>query len=200
MLATLGGDNAASLDTGMRVLQGAWDSAPDLPDIAAGILIERLRDEEHRPLSERARLLHALGLVPCRRAAEYLVDLAQRESGELQKLPVHRWLLLRAGNTGAEGQAVLMERLPLESDPVRRLDYLEALSARGGDAVRELLFALLEDPGTQPYEAVYAADRLARVGPTREVLPALKRAALRMQDYSARTALNCILWNWYPAP
>ncbi len=199
-LAALDGDTAAALDGSLRVLRAGWDDDPELADRAAALLVERAEALAHRPLSERGPLLHALGLVPRREAARFLVELARVETGELQNLPVHRWLLLRAGNAGGEGQEYLLEQLDVETDPVRRLDLIEAGSARGGEAARTRLLALLEDPETNPFEAVYAAERLARIGPTEQVLPALKRAALRMQDYTARTALNCLLWNWYPAP
>jgi hypothetical protein len=59
---------------------------------------------------------------------------------------------------------------------------------------------LIERDQLAPYELLYAAERLVRIGPAAVVAPALKRATLRTDQDDVRRALQCLLWSSYPGP
>lgn len=200
LLGLLRHTDHGELERALGVLRERWDEEPRLADRALAELLARHAGEAHRPLAERARLLHAIGLVPRVEAAAFLADLARTAEGELQGVRAHRWLVLRAGNAGPDAQRLLADRYEAESDAVRRLDLLEAFSAGAGEVARERLVALLDEERARPAEAPYAADRLVRLGPGRDVAPLLKRVALRTGEPTVQRALQCLLWTWYPAP
>jgi hypothetical protein len=189
-----------SLDAACRILLPLWERDPAQAQRSFELLRANDAEIDHRPLSERGRILATIGRVPLRAAAEYLAQVASASTGTLQDMSSFRWVLLRAGNTGPEGQAFLAEGFRKETDRMRRIDWLEALSAAGGDTAREELLAIAEDGSTAPLELVYAADRLVRIGPVQAVAPVLKRCALRCENPIAARALQCILWTWYPGP
>ena len=105
--------------------------------------------------------------------------------------------MLQAANTGIPGRRRLAELLPGETDPVRRIDLLWAISSRRDDLTREVLMGVVEDPSTDPYEVLFCAQRLANTGPMTTVAPLLKRVTLTVVDPVVRPALECLLWRWY---
>ena len=107
---------------------------------------------------------------------------------------------MQIGNIGEPSHELLLELLRTEDDVARRLDYLEGISMRGGDQAREILLEYVDGERATPYEVLYAAERLVRIGPARLVAPALKRATLRVEQEDVRGALQCLLWASYPGP
>ena len=197
----LGEADGAGVREAMQVLgQRLW-SDPELARRAYTVLAEVLADLRHRPVEERALVLSSLGRLPLAASAERLLALVDGCAGEsIQGLRAPHWLTLQAGNVGEAAHGLLLERLAGERDPVRRLDLLEALSLRGGTAARDRLLALVDGEVLGPYELLYVADRLVRIGPTAAVAPVLKRATLRVQKDDVRRALQGLLWRSYPAP
>jgi len=197
-LAELAGDGPPQ--EAMEVLRWAFAAAPPVAERAHEVLEERLARESHRALSQRVPLLSALGQVPLERAAELLLELSDDAEGVIQGQPARRWLTVQAGNTGDAAHPELLERLAAEPDPARRVDYLDALSTRGGASAREALLEFVQSERATPYEILFAASRLVRIGPTAQVAPVLKRATLRVSQDDVRRALQCLLWMWYPGP
>ena len=48
-----------------------------------------------------------------------------------------------------------------------------------------------------PYEALFAGERLARNGPVQIVAPVLKRVSLRITRSRVRAAFDAMLWRWF---
>ena len=145
----------------------------------------------------RTPFYQSIGQLPSAAAATYLLGRADIESGLIDGLEAHRWVSLQAGNTGSNGRAVLVEAWRAESDPVRRLDYLDALFSGRDDAVRALLGEAATRADITPFEVLVAADYLTRIGPAAECAPLLKRVALRCEEAEVRRALQCLMWRFY---
>ncbi len=164
-------------------------------------LQERHRLEEHRPVQQRTATFKAIGLLPLREAAVFLRTLGVAAEGQrIESLRAHEWLMIQGANTGQEGRRFLYEELPREDDPLRRLDLLDAVGSNRDELARSALLAFVEDGARTPYERLFGASLAAKVGPSWEVAPRLKRACYGMQDASeieARVALQCLLWFWY---
>lgn len=165
-------------------------------------LDERFQAESHLPWTERLVTLQAISQVRTESAARYLATLGDElDEAGIQGLRGHRWLCFQIGNTGAAGRVVVEELLAEETDPLRRLDLIEAMANDRADEARPSIHAALlpivDDESLHPLERLYAADRLVRVGPMAVVAPRLKRACLRLRDERARVAMQCLLWKWY---
>lgn len=194
-LALLDGDRFAMQDT-MLVLSRAMQRHPEL----AGRVFDKLRSVDeanaHRPIAERLATLQGIGQVPQVEAAQYLWDLAQEAQGELQGLRAHRWLTTQASNTSDAGRAWLGAKLALETDFSRRLDLIWAAASQRTEGSRAFLMEFLEgDP--EAHEALFAAERLAQMGPATRVAPLLKRVGLRIDHGRVRVAFDALLWRWY---
>ena len=48
-----------------------------------------------------------------------------------------------------------------------------------------------------PYELLFAASQLCRIGPGGEVAPYLKRLSYEIEELEVRRALPCLLWRWF---
>jgi hypothetical protein len=184
----------------MHALRRAFRVSPASQDRARDMIL-RLFEERTRD-TERASLLQALAQVPQRAAAEFLLQVGRQLEGEIEGWPAHRWCTHQILNTGRAGCELLLEELALETDPFRRLDLIAAVTGFARDEtplddVRAALEGILDDPATSPYERVFAASRLIRLGPSAEVAPFLKRVYLASTDPLARPALQCLLWVWY---
>ena len=155
------------------------------------------RAQDHLSLGERSAVLQAIGLLPLGDAAEYLRDAGLAAEQGAQGMSAYGWAMLRAANSGIPGRRRLAELLPTETDPVRRIDMLWAISSRRDDLTREALTAAVLDPETDPYEVLFCAQRLANTGPMTYVAPLLKRVTLTITDPVVRPALECLLWRWY---
>ncbi len=192
------GEGTLQLQEAMTALARRLPSDAELAERTYRRLLERDELEAFLPLNERAGTLKSIGQVPTPAAAEFLRALALEHDGELlEGLPVHRWAMIQAANTGDPGRGWLADQLADEEDPLRRLDLLWAISAARTDATRERLLALVEEPGVSPEEVLFGAARLCQLGPTAEVAGRLKRLANRMEEPEARVALQCLLWKWY---
>lgn len=163
-------------------------------------LVERLirldESQAHRPVDARQAQLQILGLCPSVAASRYLRDLGLATTEPVLGLRSHRWCLLQASNTGQPGRRWLMEALATEQDPVRRLDLIWAISSQPDELSRAWLLDFVQGD-TDPYEVLFAADRLVRIGPTATVAPVLKRVTLRVEQADVRSALQCLLWEAY---
>ncbi|MBK8178892.1 MAG: hypothetical protein IPK67_08395 [Planctomycetes bacterium] len=185
---------------GLQILREAMASRPEVARRAWDVLRPRLDTLATRTPVERAMLLKVLGQIPDPEATRTLLELGRGAQGDLEGTRAQRFILRQSVNAGPIAQDALYELWRASEDGLLRLDALEAFSALGGDHSRELLLKVFDDPRTSSTEMVYVADRLARIGPASEVAWQLKRAALAMQDPSAREALQGILWRWYPPP
>jgi hypothetical protein len=124
------------------------------------------------------------------------------EAGEehLESLRAHDWLMIQAANTDVAGRRFLADALPLETDPLRRLDLIDAVGSARDELARTVLLELVEQGSRSPYERLFAASCVIKVGPSWEVAPRLKRVAFSMQgpgESDARVGLQCLLWQWY---
>jgi hypothetical protein len=182
----------------MEALRPRLQADPALARRVLDALVTRHDPESGRPLDEQVQLLRSIGQVPLREAAELLYGLSETARGEIQGLRASHWLLQQVGNVGEPGQRLLAERLAGERDPLRRIDLIEGLALRGGPLALETLLRLAESDGVEPYELLYVADRLTRLGTVEEVAPVLKRAVLRVQQPDVRVALQSLLWTHYP--
>ena len=112
-------------------------------------------------------------------------------------MPAHRWLVMQASNSGQVGRAALSAAWAREEEGERRMDYLWGASLSAEEDTREFLLEVVMSPEAFDYERIYAADRLARMGPTPMVAPILKRACLGITDAVVRPAFEELLWTWY---
>ncbi len=199
-LAYLGAE-AANLQAALQALRDPVRRDPDLARRAFERLLERHALEEHRPVQQRTSTFKGIGLVPLREAAAFLRGIAVAAEGEeIESLRAHEWLMIQASNTGVAGRGFLREELQQESDPSRRVDLIDALGSERDELAREALLELVEGQARNPLERLFAASRLAKVGPSWEVAPRLKRVSYEMQapeELEARVALQCLLWYWY---
>lgn len=183
----------------LLALREGWDANPDLAARAFDVLARLQSECAAQPLDERQSIVQALGTLPLRAGAEFLLELARAEGGAIHKMSAHRWIVRQAGNT-APGRAVLSEAWWSEEDSHRRLDLLEGAVFGDDDPTRDFLIAVVQAERTSPWELLFAADRLARLGPAHTVAPLLKRVALRVEQGDVRRAMNCLLWRWYGRP
>jgi hypothetical protein len=188
------------LQAALQALREPLASDPELARAVLERLLQRHALEEHRPIQARAASFKAIGQVPLRAAAEFLRDLGVEASGEhIESLRAHDWLMIQAANSGVEGRAFLAGELRTETDPLRRIDLIDALGSYRDDLARTELLAHVERP-IAPLERLYAASVLIKIGPSWEVAPRLKRVAFALQgpdEIEARVALQCLLWTWY---
>lgn len=165
---------------------------------------ERLMGRENAeagiPMALRTKTLRLIGLVPLEESAVYLHGLSREAKGKIDGLPAERWLVMQIGNAGEPGQRYAIGALAEELEPLRRIDLIEALGANPTDLARDWLLARAEASDVAPYELLYIADRLVRLGPLEKVAPVLKRATLRVEQADVRRSLQGMLWTWYPAP
>ena len=197
-LAMLDADRVTMQET-LTVLMTAMEGDAELTERVLEELLRLDGAQDHRPLVERLALLQGIGQVPDPAATEYLWGLARSESEtdtKLQGLRAHRWLLTQASNTGDAGRTWLGDQLGEVTAYPERLDVIWAASAQRTDASRDFLIDFLEsDP--DPYEALFAGERLAQLGPAARVAPVLKRVALRIEHGRVRAAFDAMLWRWY---
>ena len=211
--------DAQALDRALAMLAGApadrqvaWNAlAPRLaedPALSARVLaalesqLAALESElaSAVDVEQQRALFEMLGRLPLGEARELLLAAAARAEGRIAGFEAHRWLVLQLANGGPAAVERLALELAREVEPARRLDLLEALSAPGSDAARAALLDFVQTDGEDPSLLLYAASRLASIGPARSVLPVLKRVCLRIEEPRARTGFQCLLWHWYPRP
>jgi len=199
-LAGLDGE-AGVLQNALHALRVPMAGDEALARRALERLLERHTLEEHRPLAQRTALFKSIAQLPLAEAAEFLHRTGVAAGSEtLESLRAHDWLMIQAANTGLPGRTRLVELLAAETDPLRRIDLIDALASIRDDLARDTLLALSEDPSKHPLERVFAAQGAIKVGPSWEVAPRLKRISYSLQEASeveARVALQCLLWTWY---
>lgn len=199
-LAVLSDPASISLATPMNALSAPMQGDPLLAGRVLEALTRRRDPESHLDVDEQVQVLRSISQVPLRGAAELLHEMSKTATGEIQGMPAGRWLVELVGNTGEPGQRLLASELPQATDPLRRLDLIEGISMRGGPFALQTLLALAESETCGPYEILYVADRLTRIGTVAEVAPVLKRATLRVEQPDVRIALQSFLWFHYPGP
>lgn len=186
-------------DAALLALRAPMQHDPALARRVFDTLVAVQRGELGPGYLDDRQVVRAIGQIPLSEAADYVMDLGTRADGTIQGQRAFRWYAQAAGNSGSLGLARLRERWQHESDPARRMDLVMAGSFEKSDATRAFLIEALESPRSTPCEVLYAADRLARIGPSEFVAPILKRAALKVNDRQVRPAFNCLLWTWYGA-
>lgn len=169
----------------------------ELADEAFEVLKALVLAESLGPISRRASFYQSIGQIPSAAAAEFLLEAAERETEEVDGMRSTRWLLLQAGNTGSPGSTVLHESWRNAIDPVPRLDRLEALYSSDHERARLIFAEAATRDHVTPYEVLFAADKLCRIGPAKFCAPILKRVALRCKHAEVRQALQCLLWRFY---
>jgi hypothetical protein len=189
-----------AMANGLRGMRVAMEKDPALAKRAFERLSARRVSEAQLPFEARTPVLQAIGQTPCVEAARALHELSRDATGTIFGMPTSRWLMMQAGNTCAAAQPYFRAQLDLEKDPLRRLDLLEALAVRGGATARDALIELIDGDSLSPYETLYTAERLTRMGPVEVVAPVLKRVTLRVKQGDVRLALQCLLWANYPGP
>jgi len=191
----------AVLQPALQALREPLRSDPDLARLAFERLLQRLALEEHRPIQQRTATFKAIGQMPLGEAAE-LLHRVGAEAGEerIESLRAHDWLMIQAANTDVVGRRALASALFQEGDALRRLDLIDAVGSARDELAREILLEVAERGARSPYERLFAASCLVKVGPSWDVAPRLKRVAFAMQgpgDIEARVGLQCLLWQWY---
>lgn len=177
-------------------LRRGWESNPGSPERAFERLMEAWRIEDSDDVA-RLSILQAMSSVPLPETASFLLDFGRQFEGDIQGRDPHRWACAMIWNTGEHGRDLLRSEYPGEKDPFRRLDFIEYIWQDHSDASREVLLEQLLAEGTDPYELLYLADRLIRIGPADIVAPVLKRVYYNNTHRVARPALQCMLWLWY---
>ncbi len=196
VLEMLRGDKN-DLEAALTILRAGFDKNPGLDERTLSLLM-RLRAGDLQPVRvDRLTLDRALGYVPLRAAAEELYRSALAADGEIQGLRAHLWYLQQVGNVGDAGRQLARERWDGESDPLRRMDLVTASSYDDSAGARELLVRVIDSERSTPEEILYAAHLILKIGPATTTAPFLKRATLKVSDARIRTALNCLLWEWY---
>lgn len=195
-LELLGG-NLIERNLAIRALRGGWDANEGSAEAAFERLQRLFEVSQGSGSSERVSILQAMSHVPLREAAELLMTLGEKLEGSIKGLDPFRWCAGQVFNTGPEGRELLRARLAVETDPFRRLSLIEYVWQDHSDEGREALLGILEDEALDPYERLYAADRLLRLGPASRVAPVLKRVYLACAHATVRPAMQCMLWTWY---
>ncbi len=163
------------------------------------VLRSQLEDLGEAGAAYRSAFYQAIGQLPAPEVTHYLLKCADEDKGPIDGLPAHRWIVLQAGNTGSGGRALIAEEWRKESDPIRRLDYLDALFSNLPQEVHALMTEAVTRRDVTEFEVLVAADYLTRVGPAKTCAPLLKRVALRCEEPEVRRALQCLLWRYYGA-
>jgi HEAT repeat protein len=188
-------------DVAVRTLREAWPALPaDAPDQARARLIQlyERRASEGAPGGELTSVLTALGAVPGRATATYLLQVgAKLGDTPLRGITAHRWCVGQAYNAGPEARAVLRERLAEERDPFRRLDLIGMIWQDSDPDALEVLLGVVSDDTLDRHERLYAAERLLHMGASSRVAPVLKALYWESTDPVLRPGLQCLLWAWY---
>lgn len=199
-LAALAGDPTV-LQPALQALRAPLRRDPDLAQRAFERLLERHVLEEHRPIQQRMATFKAIGQMPLGEAAEFMHRLGTEAGDErIESLRAHDWLMIQAANTDVAGRRALAQALQAEGDPLRRLDLIDAVGSARDELARDALLEFVEHGARSPFERLFAASCLVKVGPSWEVAPRLKRVAFSMQgpaESEARVGLQCLLWQWY---
>ena len=185
------------LGPSLRAARGCWSENPGLAERASAVLIGELEGMSSRPIAEREPWLQALGQIPSKAAAAWLLALAKSAEGEIHNMSTRRWLLMQMSNGGPIGRSPLAGAYREEESIEHRLDYLWAASLSAEDDTRSFLMAVALSDESLDHERLFAAERLTKLGPTPVVAPVLKRACLRVRDPRARPAFESLLWTWY---
>jgi hypothetical protein len=188
-------------DVAVRTLRDAWQFLPaEAPDQARARLVQlyERRAGEGAPGSELTSVLSALGAVPGRATATFLLETAARLGDTpLRGITGHRWCLGQVYNAGPEARAVLRERLAVETDPIRRLDLISFIWQDTDPDAVEVLLGVVTDAARDRHERLYAAERLLHMGASNRVAPVLKAIYWESTDPVLRPGLQCLLWAWY---
>lgn len=191
-------ENGAILQAALMAIRGPMQEDEDFANLVLERLLERHGLEEHRPLQKRTATYKAMGLVPLPEASIFLHELGMANFDEkIESLAAHDWLMIQASNTDRPGRLALIAALESTTDPIARIDLIHAIGSSREDFAREALLELVARGDQDPFELLFTASRLARIGPSWIVAPALKRASYEVEDIEARKALQCLLWHWY---
>lgn len=196
-LALLEGDRVA-LESILPALHQAMHTDQELSDRARTVLERRLAQSEGLETTSDVVLLQALALCTGAETARAVLAIADATPAEMQieTIRAHRYIAIQLANTGVAGRREVVARLAAEGDQARRIDLLWTIGAHRDDLAREALADIVEDESIDPWERVFAAHLLTKVGPTAVVAPLLKAAARRL-DGEPRRALDCLLHRWY---
>lgn len=182
-------------DLGISALRAGWERNPESRGLALERLLRISRSQGSAP--GQIATLQTISLIPLRAAAEYLLNFGQRAEGRIKGLTAYRWCVGQIFNTGPVGRQLLREQLESETDPFRRLSLIEYIWQDRSQEARECLMGVLRDDTANPWERLYAGDRLTVIGPAGWVAPVLKRVYLSITHLHVRPALQCMLWTWY---
>ncbi|MEZ6017468.1 MAG: hypothetical protein R3F49_20305 [Planctomycetota bacterium] len=188
-------------DIAVRTLRPAWDRLPaGAPEQARARLAQlwTRRSGEGAPSDELMSVISALGAVPGRATAEFLLPIAEQLAGTtVRGIDGHLWVLGQIYNAGPEARAVLRERLAGETEPFRRLDLIFYIWQDEDPAAIEVLLEAFTDATRSPYERLYVAERLLNMRATTRIAPILKSVYWESTDPILRPGLQCLLWIWY---
>ena len=188
--------NAAQRSAAIAALRNVWDLNPGAAEEAFQRLMGML-EAAGDDSAQRLGVLQTLSQVPVREAAELLLDLGRQTRGEVKGMEAYRFFVGQVWNTGPVGRDLLRAELAIEVDPFRRLSLIQWVWQDHEDASREALLGIVQDPTQNPYERLYAADRVIRIGPASVVAPILKQVYKECTHVVVRPALQCLLWTWY---
>ncbi len=187
----------------MRSMRDRLDGQPGWADQVRSVLIALWEQEAHtsqRP-AELTSILATLGAVPGESTGRFILETADIIGNN----PVHgmrgfHWAIGQAFNAGPEARDVLRERFLEETDPFNRLDLISFLWQDFTLESADALLAVIDDEGRSPYERLYAAGCVVRMGRSEHALPVLKRVYRSTNDPVLRPGLHCLLWVWFGPP
>jgi len=192
-----------------RTMRDTFVAGDDFADRVRAYLAQAWEAEMagSRTKAELRSIITALGAVPGRATGEYLFERAI-QIGELNaQLPPGessflepKDALAQVFNAGPAARDVLLEKLGTVTDPFLRLDLIYFAWQDFGDDSFEVLAGILEDTTLSPYERLYAADRMLRMGKPAELLPIMKRVHRSSTDPVLQPGLHCLLWIWFGPP
>jgi len=199
LMALLRGD-VVKRGLAMHAMREALVDSQEAADQARTLLIQAWETElaGSRQGGELTSILQTLGAVPGRETGEFLLaagDLVGQNP--IRGISGFRWCVGQAFNAGPSSREALRARLALETDPIKRLDLISFIWQDFEESSLDCLLGVIEDDALSPYERLYTADRVVRMGQSERVVPVLKRIYRSDSGSVLRPALHCLLWVWY---
>jgi hypothetical protein len=176
-------------------LRQGWNLDSDVPQRALEALQARL--EEPASARDRNDLIYSIGFIPLREAALFIMAQAPNLPPTIGQLDAFEWCCGAVYNTGEVGRQVLRELYRTETDPMNRVALIQYIWQDKEPASLEVLLEAFLNEETNPYERLFLADRMIRIGPATRLAPIIKRTYLGITHPVVRPALQCLLWAFY---
>ena len=181
--------------TAIQDLMAEWDLNSGVPERAFQAL--KARAAEPATAKDRNDLIRSIGFIPLREAAEFVMAQYDVLPPTIGHLDSFEWCCGAVFNTGEAGMQLLRELYAAETDPMKRIALIQYIWQDKAEASLEVMLEAFLDEATNPYERLFLADRMIRIGPATRLAPIIKRTYLGITHPVVRPALQCILWSFY---